>query len=68
MLNIEMPDDMISLSLYNIFNYRKNDRKFLKHAKNWNKRIILHIKPFYPVRKNHLKIEILLYKFHLRFK
>ena len=49
MLNIEFPDDMISLSLYNIFNYRKNDRKFIKHAKNWNKKIILHIEPFYPV-------------------
>ena len=49
MLNIEIPDDLISLSLYNIFNYRKNDRKFIKHAKNWNKKIIIHVEPFYPV-------------------
>jgi putative sterol carrier protein len=49
MLNIEMPDDLISLSLYNIFNYRKNDRKFNKHAKNWNKKIVIFVEPFYPV-------------------
>ncbi len=49
MLNIQQPDDLISLSLYNIFNYRKNDKKFIRHAKNWNKKIILHLEPFYPV-------------------
>jgi hypothetical protein len=49
MLNIEMPDDLISLSLYNIFNFRKDDRKFIKHAKNWNKKIVIHVEPFYPV-------------------
>ncbi|MFX1445573.1 MAG: hypothetical protein ACFFHV_19325, partial [Promethearchaeota archaeon] len=49
MLNIEMPDDLISLSLYNIFNYRKNDKKFIRHAKNWNKKIVIHVEPFYPV-------------------
>jgi len=49
MLNIEFPDDLISLSLYNVFSYRKNDKKFIKAVKNWNKKIILYIKPFYPV-------------------
>ncbi len=49
MLNIDMPDDLISLSLYNIFNYRKNDKKFIKHVKDWNKKVVLHITPFYPV-------------------
>lgn len=49
MLNIEMPDDLISLSLYNIFTYRKKDKKFIKHVKDWNKRIALHITPFYPI-------------------
>ena len=49
MLNIEFPDDLISLSLYNVFNSRKDDRKFIKHARDWNKKIILHIEPFYPV-------------------
>ncbi|MFX0010404.1 MAG: SCP2 sterol-binding domain-containing protein [Candidatus Hermodarchaeota archaeon] len=49
MLNIEFPDDLISLSLYNVFSSRANDKKFIKHAKDWNKKIVLHIEPFYPV-------------------
>ncbi|MFX0076744.1 MAG: SCP2 sterol-binding domain-containing protein [Candidatus Hermodarchaeota archaeon] len=49
MLNIEFPDDLISLSLYNVFSSRANDKKFIKHAKDWNKNIVLHIEPFYPV-------------------
>ena len=49
MLNIEQPDDLISLSLHNIFTYRKNDKKFVRSVKNWNKKIVLHIEPFYPI-------------------
>jgi len=49
MINIEMPDDLISLSLYNIFSYRKNDKKFVRTVKNWNKKIVLHMEPFYPI-------------------
>lgn len=49
MINIEMPDDLISLSLYNIFLYRKNDKKFVRTVKNWNKKIVLHMEPFYPI-------------------
>ena len=49
MLNIDFPDDLISLSLYNVFSSRTDDRKFIKHAKDWNKKIVLHIEPFYPV-------------------
>ena len=49
MLNIEFPDDLISLSLYNIFNSRKDERRFVKYVKDWNKKIVLHIEPFYPV-------------------
>lgn len=44
-----MPDDLISLSLHNIFSYRKNDKKFVRAIKNWNKRIVLHMEPFYPI-------------------
>ena len=49
MLQITQPDDLISLSLYNIFNYRIDDKKFIRSVKNWNKKIVLHIEPFYPV-------------------
>ena len=49
MLEIQQPDDLISISLYNVFSFRKDERKFVKYAKDWNKKIVLHIKPFYPV-------------------
>jgi len=49
MLNIEFPDDLISLSLHNVFSYRKDDKKFIKAVKDWNKKIVLHIAPFYPI-------------------
>jgi putative sterol carrier protein len=48
-MNIEQPDDLISLSLHNIFTYRKKDKKFIRSVKNWNKKVVLHIEPFYPV-------------------
>jgi putative sterol carrier protein len=35
--------------LYNVFNSRKDERRFVKHVKDWNKKIVLHIEPFYPV-------------------
>lgn len=49
MVSIHQPDDLISLSLYNIFNYRKNDEKFIELVTDWNKKIVIHIEPFYPV-------------------
>ncbi|NHJ24491.1 MAG: hypothetical protein EAX89_07950 [Candidatus Lokiarchaeota archaeon] len=49
MMEIQQPDDLISISLYNVFSQRKDDRKFIKYAKDWNKKIVLHIIPFYPV-------------------
>ena len=62
MLTIQKPDDLISLTLYNIFTSRKDDKKFIKNVKNWNKKIILHIEPFYPVTViftgNEIKFEI----------
>jgi len=49
MISIHQPDDLISISLYNIFNYRKNDEKFIELVTDWNKKIVIHIEPFYPV-------------------
>ncbi|MFX1303140.1 MAG: SCP2 sterol-binding domain-containing protein [Promethearchaeota archaeon] len=61
MLSIDMPDDLISLSLYNIFKYRKNDKNFIKHIKDWNKKVVLHITPFYPItvifKENNISFE-----------
>ena len=49
MIIIHQPDDLISISLYNIFNYRKNDEKFIELVTDWNKKIVIHVDPFYPV-------------------
>ncbi|MHA1196424.1 MAG: SCP2 sterol-binding domain-containing protein [Promethearchaeota archaeon] len=48
MLEIEQPDDLISISLYNVLTYRK-DEEFINLVKDWNKTIVIHIIPFYPV-------------------
>jgi len=49
MITIHQPDDLISISLYNIFNYRKNDETFIELVADWNKKIVIHVEPFYPV-------------------
>jgi len=49
MITIHQPDDLISISLYNIFSYRKNDETFIELVTDWNKKIVIHIEPFYPV-------------------
>ncbi|MHA1688035.1 MAG: SCP2 sterol-binding domain-containing protein [Promethearchaeota archaeon] len=48
-LSIEEPEDLISISLYNMLNYRKNDEQFINLIRNWNKKIVLHLIPFYPL-------------------
>jgi len=49
MITIHQPDDLISISLYNIFNYRKNDETFIELVTDWNKKIVIYVEPFYPV-------------------
>ena len=49
MIIIHQPDDLISISLYNIFNYRKNDETFIELVTDWNKKIVIYVEPFYPV-------------------
>ena len=49
MITIKQPDDLISLSLYDIFSYRKNERKFIRSVKDWNKKIVIYVEPFYPI-------------------
>ncbi|MGQ4873920.1 MAG: SCP2 sterol-binding domain-containing protein [Promethearchaeia archaeon] len=48
MLNIEKPNDLLSLAIYNILNHRKDD-EFYNLVKDWNKKIVVHISEFYPV-------------------
>ena len=60
MLEIEQPDDLISISLYNVLTYRK-DEEFINLVKDWNKTIVIHVIPFYPVtvifNENKIKFE-----------
>ncbi|MHA1293404.1 MAG: SCP2 sterol-binding domain-containing protein [Promethearchaeota archaeon] len=48
MLSIHQPLDLISISIYNILSYRK-DEEFYNLVKDWNKVIVINIKEFYPV-------------------
>jgi putative sterol carrier protein len=48
MLSIQQPDDLISISLHTVLSYRK-DEEFYNLVKDWNKKVVIHIKPFYPV-------------------
>ncbi len=62
MISIQKPEDLISISLYNIFSYRKNEEEFIKLVSNWNKKVVIHIEPFYPLtvifEGNEIKFEI----------
>ncbi len=62
MIKIHEPDDLISISLHNIFDQRKDDENFIKHVTDWNKKIVLHLEPFYPVtvtfQGNEIRFEV----------
>lgn len=49
MISIQKPEDLISISLHNIFSYRKDDEDFYNFVHDWNKKIVLEIKPYYPL-------------------
>jgi len=48
MLSIEEPRDLISISLHKVLSTRK-DEVFYNLVKNWNKKIVINVKEFYPV-------------------
>jgi len=62
MINIEKADDLLGISLHNILSYRQGEPKFTKLVNNWNKKIIIEIKKFYPVEVifegNQVRFEI----------
>jgi len=49
MISIQEPEDLISISLYNILSKRKDEKEFYKHVHDWNKKVVIYIEPFYPV-------------------
>ena len=48
MLEFEQPKDVLSASVYNILNTRK-DEKYIELVSKWNKKIVFNIKDVYPV-------------------
>lgn len=48
-IEIEKPVDLIAISLHNIFSHRVDDEKFINLVKDWNKKIVLFLEPFYPL-------------------
>jgi putative sterol carrier protein len=49
MISIQKGEDLLSISLTNILNYRKDDQEFINLVKDWNKKIVIEIEDFYPV-------------------
>ena len=48
MLSIQEPKDLISISLHKVLSYR-TDEKYYELIKDWNKKIVINVKEFYPV-------------------
>jgi len=49
MITIQEPKDIISIAIHNILSSRIDDKGFYKHIHDWNKKVVLEIRPFYPV-------------------
>ncbi|MFW9999979.1 MAG: SCP2 sterol-binding domain-containing protein [Candidatus Hodarchaeota archaeon] len=49
MISIQEPEDIISLAISNILSSRIDDKEFYTYVHDWNKKIVLEIKPFYSV-------------------
>ena len=62
MLSIQSPEDVVSISMYNILSSRINEPEFNELVINWNKNIVVDIKPFYPLtiifEGNEIKFKI----------
>jgi len=48
MLSIQEPRDLIAISLHKILSYR-TDEKYYNLVNNWNKKIVVNVKEFYPI-------------------
>ena len=48
MLSIQEPRDLITISLHKVLSFRK-DEKYYNLVNNWNKKIVINVKEFYPV-------------------
>jgi len=49
MISIQEPEDLLSIALHNIFSSRVDEEEFYNLVHNWNKKIVIDVKSFYPV-------------------
>jgi putative sterol carrier protein len=49
MISIQKGEDLLSISLSTILNYRKDEPEFQKLVLDWNKKILIEIEDFYPI-------------------
>ncbi len=61
MISIQKGEDLITITLQNIFSYRKNDEDFINLVLNWNKTVLIEVDGFYPVEvifdRNEIKFK-----------
>ena len=61
MISIQKGEDLLSISISTILNYRKDEPEFQKLVLDWNKKILLEIEDFYP-------LEIIFHQNEIKFK
>ena len=61
MISIQKGEDLLSISIGTILNYRKDELEFQKLVLDWNKKILIEIKDFYP-------LEIIFHRNEIKFK
>jgi len=61
MISIQKGEDLLSITLSNILNYRKDEPEFQKLVLNWNKKILIEMEDFYSV-------EVIFNRNEIRFK
>jgi len=49
MITIQKGEDLLSISMSTILNYRKEEPEFQKLVLDWNKKLLIDIEDFYPV-------------------
>jgi len=60
-ISIQKGEDLLSISLGTILNYRKDEPEFQKLVIDWNKKILIEIQDFYP-------LEIIFHLNEIKFK
>jgi len=61
MISIQKGEDLLSISISTILNYRKDEPEFQKLVLDWNKKILIEIEDFYP-------LEIIFHHNEIKFK